>query len=373
MGMTLDKDYDVENIIKIYDKARIPVGLDKKYLNRKKEVNKWLNDRAISDKRTGLKLILELNNVKSKKELVIKNNALGLCDCYWIKSEKDTRKWENVNYFDNIFDEKGNNIYLGTYTEKSSKDSTLYTPNNNSSGNLPKAWIKRKDGTYLIKGSENLFLQEPYNEAIVSKYLEDIGVDHVQYRLKIIDKKPYSICRNMLNDGEDLISAFYVINSVEKDNKVSYLDHYISCCKQLGLKEEIREQLDNMIIVDYIVANTDRHWSNFGIIRDSETLEAKRLAPLFDNGASLFLKMPNIDIAKKNIRLKAESFRSTQEENIKLVNNADILKHENIQNILSIMEDMYKNNDYIDSIRKDLITANVDIRLKSLFELGKKR
>ena len=37
-----------------------------------------------------------------------------------------------------------------------------------------------------------------------------------------------------------------------------------------------------MLAADYILANTDRHLGNFGFLRDSETLEWKGLAPIYD-------------------------------------------------------------------------------------------
>lgn len=43
-----------------------------------------------------------------------------------------------------------------------------------------------------------------------------------------------------------------------------------------------------MIVCDFILANIDRHFNNFGAIRNIETLEFKRVAPIFDNGCSLW-------------------------------------------------------------------------------------
>lgn len=48
--------------------------------------------------------------------------------------------------------------------------------------------------------------------------------------------------------------------------------HYVECCAALGV-EDIETALGKMILCDDIMANTDRHWRNFGLIRDVETLE----------------------------------------------------------------------------------------------------
>ena len=45
--------------------------------------------------------------------------------------------------------------------------------------------------------------------------------------------------------------------------------------------------LDQMLVVDYLLANEDRHLNNFGLLRDPETLEWLGMAPIFDSGTSL--------------------------------------------------------------------------------------
>ena len=37
-----------------------------------------------------------------------------------------------------------------------------------------------------------------------------------------------------------------------------------------------------------MISNTDRHLNNFGIIRDADTLKPIKMAPIYDNGNSMF-------------------------------------------------------------------------------------
>ena len=52
-----------------------------------------------------------------------------------------------------------------------------------------------------------------------------------------------------------------------------------------------------MIVVDFIIANEDRHLNNFGLVRNANTLEWIGVAPIFDSGSSLgYDKVtPNMD------------------------------------------------------------------------------
>ena len=60
----------------------------------------------------------------------------------------------------------------------------------------------------------------------------------------------------------------------------------LSACAAHGL--DVREDVEKMLVVDYLMANFDRHWNNFGVLIDSESREWLRAAPVFDTGESLW-------------------------------------------------------------------------------------
>ena len=51
---------------------------------------------------------------------------------------------------------------------------------------------------------------------------------------------------------------------------------------------DVTEQLQQLMILDYLICNPDRHFGNFGAIRDAVTLEWMGFAPIFDSGTSLW-------------------------------------------------------------------------------------
>ena len=54
------------------------------------------------------------------------------------------------------------------------------------------------------------------------------------------------------------------------------------------LGQEYVNALNDMIIFDAVIYNTDRHFGNFGLLVDSKTNRIVAPAPLFDHGNSLF-------------------------------------------------------------------------------------
>lgn len=54
------------------------------------------------------------------------------------------------------------------------------------------------------------------------------------------------------------------------------------------LGEEAAESFRSMAVFDSLIANTDRHSGNFGVLRDNRTGSVLGMAPLFDHNVSLF-------------------------------------------------------------------------------------
>ena len=59
---------------------------------------------------------------------------------------------------------------------------------------------------------------------------------------------------------------------------------YLKALEKLGGVQNGGRLIDKTIIVDFLMANFDRHTRNFGLIRDAEELDGYRIAPLFDHG-----------------------------------------------------------------------------------------
>lgn len=63
-------------------------------------------------------------------------------------------------------------------------------------------------------------------------------------------------------------------------------EEYIKILENKGINN-VREKLENMFILDYLILNEDRHLNNFGIIRNVNNLNWIDIASIFNNGQSL--------------------------------------------------------------------------------------
>lgn len=96
------------------------------------------------------------------------------------------------------------------------------------------------------------------------------------------------MCKNFANKTVEFIPAFDVVSSEKKRNDMSEYESFISICGMHGLEVEyVREFLEYQILTDFIINNTDRHFNNFGVLRDVNTLRYVGIAPIFDSGNSM--------------------------------------------------------------------------------------
>ncbi len=133
------------------------------------------------------------------------------------------------------------------------------------------------------------------NEVIASRLCMRLGVPAVRYSLARNGNRLMSTCADMLSNHEELVSAWQVLQSVKAVNGLNSHDQWIRAAVGFGADERaVRDATDDWLVVDYLMRNTDRHYNNFGLIRNIETL-AVRPAPIYDTGASLWSGELDVD------------------------------------------------------------------------------
>jgi hypothetical protein len=129
--------------------------------------------------------------------------------------------------------------------------------------------------------------------------------------------------------------------------------HYVDCCAGLGIPEA-RIGLDKMLAADYLIANYDRHYNNFGAVRNADTLEWLGPAPLFDNGSSLWCNQAAAAI-RGGERAKSQPFFAAREEQIKLVKDFSWLSFDALRGLDEEVGELLRGMPRFDAERRDAI------------------
>ncbi len=289
--------------------------------------------------------------------------GLSLSDHYWIKPYNKNIVWEDVNFFDNDFSDDIGDVLFGMNGKNADFD--FVSPDNTSDGNLQKRWKIIDGKRCLLKSGSTPFIQQPFNEVIATLIMNKLGIEHVLYTIIWIDNKPYSVCEDFVTKDTELISAWRVLQLRQKENHESSYLHYVNICKELGV--DIVPALDRMIVLDYIIANEDRHFNNFGLLRDANTLEWIGAAPIFDSGTSLWYDTSARGISTYDIPCKP--FKKKHSEQLRMVSSFDWLDISKLDGVEDdILNILCEDNavQYVEVERAKAIAAEVRKRIDKL-------
>ncbi len=355
----------ISKIRGIISEEHLPVGVVR--MQRQNETidrfafNQWWTGRSIPASRMGLSDLLDTLGIASSNLLLTKCLGLSLSDHYWIRPYESNMLWEDVNFFDNDFSDDIGDLLFGTNGKNSGFD--LSSPDNTSDGNLKKRWKIIDGKRCLLKSGSNPYSQQTFNEEIASKIMERLGIDHVPYSVTWINDEPYSVCEDFVTKDTELISAWRVLQLRTKANHESEYLHYVNICRELGI--DIVSSLDKMIVLDYIIANEDRHFNNFGLLRDANTLEWIGAAPIFDSGTSLWYDRLTSRIPINGVNCKP--FKKTHGEQLKLVSSLEWFEASKLDGIEDEILEVFSDDkaaQYIDTERAKTIAAEVRNRIE---------
>lgn len=369
----LDLDLDeatssVRKILAAYHPEHLPLGTASKQGGADRAaLNAWWIDRSIPASRSGIRRALETLELPNTQMLLTRCFGLSLSDQYWVKPRGSGLQWERVNFFTNPFSEDIGNVLLGKVTDHAAFD--FRSPDNTSDGFLKKRWKIIDGKRCLLKAGSNPFMQQPFNEVVATIVARRLGIPHVPYTLLWDDGVPYSVCEDFITPNTELVSAWRVMKSMKKDNSTSVYRHYLNCCEALGVPG-MERAADQMIVLDYLIANEDRHQNNFGLIRDANTLDWIGAAPIFDSGSSLgYDKLANQIHTARGIECKP--FKKTHAEQIKLVTSFDWLDFGKLNGVEDEIREVFDQaGEYMDKARKSAILSAFSSRLGNLMALS---
>jgi len=336
LEIELDSLGYISSLGRTLNAEHLPVGTVQKNGLDLNIIRDWWKGRSIPASREGLQWTLQLLGMVTSQQLLDKSFGLSLSDQYWVSPQNSDLRWENVNFFHNSFsDDVGDLLFEKMDWEGlDPKAISLMSPDNTSDGVLKKRWKIMDGKRCLIKAGNKPFNQEPANEVLASRICERLGIPYIDYWIIEMDGAKYCVCEDFITGDTELVAAWNVKNLIKSENHISDYDSFITKAEEFGI-EDARRRIDMMIVLDFIIVNTDRHYNNFGLIRNADTLEWLSVAPIYDSGTSMWcMEFPD-DMDAKDLKIKSKPFRTKQTEQIKLVKDLswlDLDKLDGIEN-----------------------------------------
>ena len=209
--------------------------------------DEWLRTRySIGSNTSARRLMLRAFAADSHNEDTVKaTRALSLSDCYWVKDANKNVLFNDVTpYLNNEWD--GNGAYNG------GSISTLFV-----NGAANKKWVN----------ADTLLKYDSFKEAEPYELCSKIGIYHV--------------AKTHLSDKGLLVSNFTstscFLESMEQSGHVN---------KGENAREKAVEIFEDhavtLFVIDFLVEHDDRHWGNYGFLRDADTGKYLGMSPYYD-------------------------------------------------------------------------------------------
>ena len=240
------------------------------YLKNTMDFEGWLKLRSIDLHRTNsrlLKKVLRLNT-NDEVDLVLSVHGLTITDTYWVKEKNSSLTYSDVRFTTDKFSD----LALFGDPNAFSFDVEL-TPEVTNIGSYEKCWKVNNGKWYMYKqGSVN----ERFSEMFTYELGKKLGFNMAKYML--IDK--YIVSEDFTNNASVNFEPMYSLVAEDEDYKVN-----IEALAKID--ETLIKQYMDIIFLDTIVMNVDRHTFNYGIIREINSGKILSMAPNFDNNLSL--------------------------------------------------------------------------------------
>lgn len=264
---------------------RLPLGMSP----TSESLTRWLRHRTIPANRAYAQNFLSKNGLSENDFIGILQicKGLSLTDCYWVTYPNDQKTFAEVNLFDNRFSQVLSQIaFTGYGSSPASKFRS--SPEFTTNGMLPKAWRRKEGKVLLYKGGTSGLAntgKEPYSEFYAAQVAEAMGIPHVTYGLSKWKGQLCSTCELFTSKDISFVPASTLISTSKISQIIDWFDDH-------GWKNDLAD----MLVLDAIIRNTDRHLGNFGFLVDNHTNQLLRPAPIFDNGLSLYCYVMDNDL-----------------------------------------------------------------------------
>lgn len=290
----------VAEIVSIKEEALERFPLDLKLTGQ--GIVKWLARRVIPKNRTFVDEILKTLGLSHNdtKAIIDVCKGLSLNDSYWIVPVNFEGTFAQYNLYQNHFSEL---LALVAYTGAGqSRFAFTTSPELTTGGMLPKAWrFIENAGIYLYKGGTTGASntgREPFCEYYASQIAETMKLNAVHYDLENWKGITASKCALFT----DIDTSYMPIGRLVHSGGIAACLNYFD---KLG--PAFSEQVKSMLIFDALIYNEDRHFGNFGVLRDNHSGQIIAPAPIFDNGLSLFCYAVDDDFANLDSYAKMRS------------------------------------------------------------------
>ena len=242
------------------------------YLMRYNDPEGWLTRRAIDAHRTNSRLLRKALRLAPNDDLaaVLRVHGATITDAYWFRGENENLTYDQVKFQK---DYPFSRLALRGDPDSFQKGTAAsVTPELTNTGSFEKCWRYEDGAWWMYKAGTEA---ERFSELFVYELCRALGFPVAEYQ----NCAPYIRTRDFTGGRLNFEPAAYLVGD-DEDYETNY--HAF-----LRFGQKVADQYVELLLMDTICRNADRHTYNYGLLRDRQTGEVVSLAPNFDNNIAL--------------------------------------------------------------------------------------
>ena len=236
----------------------------------------FLKRRRSPKHRKHIKQLLEQYGCNDLEGFLHTTHALSLNDTFWIREVDSPLTWKDVSLYTGQFSEiVSESAFDGIVREK---ELSPTSPEFGTDGRYAKCWKHEAGNILLYKRGSTHYGIEPLSEYLAALLSNRLCSGSVPYDIGYYHGNLISKCPLFTNETVGLVkvSAVFYQDKITIPKLLTFFD-------AIGSGDAFRR----MCILDAIILNTDRHYGNFGVLFDTNTLKILSMSPIFDHNRSL--------------------------------------------------------------------------------------
>lgn len=346
--------------IKILREDLLPAGYPNTVDSSK--LRDWIERRKIPRNRKNMENVINfrLNELELDKGSFMNyidiSFGLSLNDSYWVVPAEKELLWKDYNLYQNKFSEVISLVAFGEKGEFERYPEEIRTsPEYTTDGMLAKCWSVIDNKICLLKKSSEHHKKEAYAEYYMSQVAEIMGFEHIEYDIIKFHENIVSSCSLFTSEDVGFIPMYYCMKNEDIHKKEGKLLAAVS--KIYG-----KEKLEDLMVFDSLIYNTDRHLGNLGMLVDNNTRKILKAAPIFDNGNSILSLLDD----KTNVENIFKRYTSKFEVDFDILSNNFVQKRHK-ENLMKLEKFTFKRHPKYNLSEEILVKAEKFISERAKF------
>lgn len=253
------------------EKTRMPL-----YLRDHDDILGWLEERAIDRHRTNSRILKKVLRLSDSSDLaaVLHSHGAAITDDYWFREESEPDlTWRDVRFSADSFAEIALTGSFSSYSrEFTPEELKTGTPELTNIGSYEKCWRIENGAWWLYKNENEL---ERFSELFIAALGKALGFSTAEYQESGDYVKTRDFTEGRMN--------FEPASAIVGDNE----DYALNYDRLTALKPSLGKEYLDILFMDALCFNMDRHTKNYGVLRDRATGKVLGMAPNFDNNIAL--------------------------------------------------------------------------------------